>query len=622
MKNIFLKPSDILFVTVIVFFFSTSSIFASTASSTTIFLHVETSTTTAYTGNLTVTPCDSPSASSTTTGYCALNQIASSTIWSAWGDDMFLDTVQGQGNDYTNNYYWAWFSNNEYGQTALNKHSLSEGEYLVVTITKMPLKIETSSTTLSVFEFGLDSSWNPVWIASVGSTLIQGTTTTYAHKDGFLDSRPVANIVPPQTTTPTNESQEQETTYRDHSRSSAGGGGQITTSSPTPTPFVPIADADKAIQFLVSLQKADGSFGSSLYTDWAALAFSTQPSLEAYKKIVEYERATNPSFSRTTDYERHAMALLALGINPHTGTKVSYIDPIVRAYDGIQIGDPELVNDDMFALFPLIHTGYTSSDSIIQNITAYIISKQKPDGSWDTSTDMTAAGIQALSLVPSERGVSHALDQAKEFLLSAQGLDGGFGSSYTTSWVIQAIYALDESPRDWIKNGKSPLDSLARTQESDGGFERMSAGNDTRTWATAYALPALSGTPWTKLLHTYPKPESISITTTEYIPSPTPLVVQPIIATTTIVHSTSTPATTSPITITSAPVQPKKIEVKPTLQKPNLLIPTATTTLATTTQQATTSGMTIPRNTASVGMLDMGSIFKRVITFCLNLFKP
>ena len=61
-----------------------------------------------------------------------------------------------------------------------------------------------------------------------------------------------------------------------------------------------------------------------------------------------------------TDYERHAMALMTLGINPYNGTSVNYIQKIVDSFDGNQIGDPSLINDDVFAIFPLVKSGYSS----------------------------------------------------------------------------------------------------------------------------------------------------------------------------------------------------------------------------------------------------------------------
>jgi hypothetical protein len=210
-----------------------------------------------------------------------------------------------------------------------------------------------------------------------------------------------------------------------------------------------------------------------------------------------------------TDYERHAMALEALGINPYTGTSVDYISPIVSAFDGTQIGDVHLDNDDIFALFPLLAAGYRSSDVVIAKTVAFILSAQSANGSWDNSTDMTAAGVEALSQVRDLPGVSGAIANAEKYLHSAEQANGGFGNSFSTSWALQAISALGEAPSAWAPSGLSPLSYLTSQQSADGGLESSSAVQ-TRVWATAYAIPAALGKSWSALLQSFPKPASQS----------------------------------------------------------------------------------------------------------------
>src|SRR3989344_6077620 len=129
------------------------------------------------------------------------------------------------------------------------------------------------------------------------------------------------------------------------------------------------------------------------------------------------------------------MALLSLGINPYSGTSTDYITPIVDTFDGTQIGEL-FPHDDIFAIFPLLHAGYSVNDEIIQKVTAYIVSKQSANGSWG-DPDSTAAAVQALSLINSQPGVSDALSKAKIYLQGHQQSNGGFGNSFSTSWVIQ-----------------------------------------------------------------------------------------------------------------------------------------------------------------------------------------
>ena len=232
-------------------------------------------------------------------------------------------------------------------------------------------------------------------------------------------------------------------------------------------------DIAKAVQFLSGHQLDNGSFGPLLYTDWAAIALAASAnSGSSTAKIAAYLKSANDGMSTATDYERHAMALMALGINPYTDTPVNYIQKIVDKFDGTQIGDFNLVNDDIFSLFPLIKAGYASDEPIIQKIISFVLSKQLDDGSWEGSIDLTAAGIQALSLNSGISGVSQAIISSRAYLAAHQSSDGGFGTSFSTSWALQAISALRESESNWTKNNNTPNDYLFALQAGDGFFQR------------------------------------------------------------------------------------------------------------------------------------------------------
>ena len=264
-------------------------------------------------------------------------------------------------------------------------------------------------------------------------------------------------------------------------------------------------DVAAALAYLASAQREDGSFGSPMLSDWVAIAFSAAlPPGDAKEKLREYLRAALPPLASITDYERHAMALSALGINPYSGTPVDYIAPIVRAFDGTQIGDAALDNDDIFALFPLLAAGYSAYDKIIQKTTAFILSRQGSDGSWDGSVDMTAAAIQALVPVRVLPDVSLALIRAEGYLRSQKPGD----NSFSASWARQAISALSWTPSGWTPTPFTEDDRLAGLQQADGGVEPESSGIETRVWATAYAIPAALGKSWPMLLQPFMKPAS------------------------------------------------------------------------------------------------------------------
>lgn len=297
----------------------------------------------------------------------------------------------------------------------------------------------------------------------------------------------------------------------DDSDDGGGGGGH------TPDDF----DINAAVQYLAGKQNANGSFSSDMITDWIAIGLASVKSSTALSKIKTYEQTATPKISSVTDAERHAMALQALGINPYTGTSVDYIAPIVAAFDGTQIGDSGLDNDDIFALFPLLHAGYSSKDVIIQKTAAFILSKQKPNGSWDESPDMTAAAIDALGPLYDIPGVNPALGRAVGYLMSTQKSDGGWETIDSTSWVQTAINGIlaahtpgFDSESDFASSaGNLPTEALADAQEGDGGVRPISDSETNRTWSTGYALLAASGKDWSFLLKSFNKPAQTTTTT-------------------------------------------------------------------------------------------------------------
>jgi prenyltransferase beta subunit len=263
---------------------------------------------------------------------------------------------------------------------------------------------------------------------------------------------------------------------------------------------------ENALSFLSSQQKDNGSFGDFLYTDWAGFAFASVSGESIYKeKITNYLKTNIFDSNIATDNERHAMALMSLGINPYSGTEINYIKKIVDSFDGTQFGDPNLVNDDIFAIFPLIKAGYDSSDEMIQKDVSFIISKQNVDGSWE-SVDMTASAMQALSLLPVSENITKAKIQAEQYLKNIQKSDGGFENSFSTSWVIEAINSLHEDMSAWTKNNLNPINYLASLQQSDGGVELLTANKNTRIWATSYAITAVGGKSWADIMQSFTKP--------------------------------------------------------------------------------------------------------------------
>jgi hypothetical protein len=526
--------------------------------------------TTLFHDTVEVTACKPTPASEeyTLNAKCLIDQAEGLTsVWNYFGADAFLSSVNGISNDFGANLFWGYFINLEYASIALNAYTLTEGDEILIQYNTIPLRLELSTTTpivgdsvtLSISEFGLDEFWNPMWVPSTSSTLTINeemafvpnsttslsitTTSPYAirvEKDGYI-TREITLVAGA------------ENTIANPGNTETGGGSTGGNNTPDPQ--------KKMIDFLDAKQNTDGSFGTSAFvSDWAALAYSAWSSTSlGVEKLTNFLR-TNPDPldgpNITTNYARRAMALMALSINPYTGTATNYINNIIQEFDGTQFGEVGLLNDDIFALIPLLNAGYSSEDQLIVSTTKYIITNQDSNGSFG-SVDLTGAAIQALTKLRSIGGVTDALDKARNYLTRAQQSDGGFGNVYATSWVTQGIAALDENAEDWNVNGNTPITYLKNNQAPDGGL--LTTDTETnRIWSTSYALPALLGKPWHMILSSFNKPDnqtsstnSSNTTTTSTITTTTP---PPI----TIETPSSTPTTSTIeiITIDTPPEEP------------------------------------------------------------------
>ena len=160
-------------------------------------LQVETPGAVLYDAELSVAPCavvDDP-ATTTTNGKCALEQAGLTPEWTNFGsDDWFLSAAGGATQDPANNLFWGWGPDLAYGETALNKHDLHEGEHLLVALGLFPLRLDVSpdptvgaTTTVAVEEFGFDGSFSPVWTPAEGATVHAGSETYATDASGIVE---------------------------------------------------------------------------------------------------------------------------------------------------------------------------------------------------------------------------------------------------------------------------------------------------------------------------------------------------------------------------------------------------------------------------------------------------
>jgi hypothetical protein len=446
--------------------------------------------------HLDVTPCYNNStndADQKATPYCTILQSGIQNSWDwKWESSMgallsSLNNLTGRtekdadGNDVY--YYWNWSLNSNSEFSALNKYELKQNDTITLTFTNSSdLVAPLNETTIN---FVIDSI----------KPIPEPTPTP----DPVVTSAPVSH---------------------------GGGGGYIKASLPV---LKQIFNLKKALDFLTTQQKDDGSFGENLYTDWVALTLAGENFQAQTIKLIKYfegQKLENPSL---TDYERHAMALMALGLNPYNTNGENYINNIITSFDGKQFGDTNADNDDIFALIVLQNSGYSQNDKIIANDINFILSKQNTDGSWDGSVDMTGAAIEALasfkntdplltSPLAGGEEITNALTKAENYLKQNQKDDGSWDeNASSTAWAMEGILALGEKPEDWIKNPNTPIDYLATLQDTDGGIKDSDMQN--RIWKTAYVVSALSGKTWNQAMQKFEKETAPKVVLIKKIPT-------------------------------------------------------------------------------------------------------
>jgi len=209
-----------------------------------------------------------------------------------------------------------------------------------------------------------------------------------------------------------------------------------------------------------------------------------------------------------TDYEKRILAITAIGQDPRTFGSENFVASLLTRFDGSQMGDASLLNDDIFGLLALRSAG--ESGSTVDRLRAHILANQNGDGGWSFSvggssdTNTTAMAVAAL------RTTGSAPASAISYMQGAQGAGGGYGytpgqapDGASTSWVIMGLRA-NGSPIPGAAVGF--LDQL---QTSSGSFRWRPGDANGSSLVTAYAVMALDG-------------ETLPIRTVSGTPTPSP----------------------------------------------------------------------------------------------------
>ena len=274
-------------------------------------------------------------------------------------------------------------------------------------------------------------------------------------------------------------------------------------------------EIDDAVAYLLDAQASSGRIGSFNISAWAVMALAAVDESSAVSDLISYlEAEADVDSFEANDWSRMILAIVAGGEDPGDFDGENYIEGLQTTYeeedttgeDYMQIGSPDLLNDDFWGMLALAAAG----EDIDPDIIDFVLELQNSDGGWgigvddDSDVDVTAAGIMALIASGADPS-DDAIDKAMDFLADAQNDDGGFpenpgddSNAASTCWAIQGIVAADEDPTDsgWQPDGDSPVDYLLSLQQSAGYFKWDEGSSSNPEWMTSYAIPALLGIPY------------------------------------------------------------------------------------------------------------------------------
>jgi hypothetical protein len=270
--------------------------------------------------------------------------------------------------------------------------------------------------------------------------------------------------------------------------------------------YVTPAQAEHAVErgagWFETSQQQSGDLGS----DWAmtALAAAGINAADARTSLADPSaqdfylgewQASGPG-GAGTDAERGILAGVAGGLQTSRlstaadTTRSNLVARVAELWDGTQIGEPGLLNDDIFGVLALHQAG--APPELLRRIVDYLRTKQLPDGGWSwnaslgapADTDMTGSVVAAFCAAGVGVG-DPDLERALNLLHSLQDpATGGFIAppesfgvglnTDTTSWVASGLVqcGIDPQGPEWTTaQGKTPLDYLVSMQRPDGHFD-------------------------------------------------------------------------------------------------------------------------------------------------------
>jgi hypothetical protein len=282
-----------------------------------------------------------------------------------------------------------------------------------------------------------------------------------------------------------------------------------------------VTAAQSGTDYLAANQNNDGSTDGSA-TEWTVIAVqaagqqASQLDNGSGVSATDFLKADKPTVTSTaTDAERKIIAIASTGQSSTDFGGVDYDATLATYHIDKQIGDPTLLNDDIFGVIAADASGNPSLHDAAQDALDYFLAHQSADGGFSYTTDTcpwcgsdsndTAAAIIALyaaeHLQLTNTGLVSGKANAVVYLLSTQQPDGGFGydiyspsDGSSTAWSLMALNIIGDPVR---VQALAARNWLLANQNSDGGFTFGAYGvTASDTYTTAHAVIALLGTTW------------------------------------------------------------------------------------------------------------------------------
>jgi hypothetical protein len=306
----------------------------------------------------------------------------------------------------------------------------------------------------------------------------------------------------------------------------------ITTAEPTQGPLSPASSPiQQATTFLLDHVDAQGCIGGARVTAWSTMALvaaghgphSPAPSGAT---LVDGLKACEPGRvlqgEELTAIQRHLLAIIAAGEDPTDFNGRNWVQEVrsrATSQGFFDPNNPNSLNNDIFGILALIAAGASPQESAIVNASDRIMANQNNDGGWGHSTslmggtsdtDMTAAALLALQrakrIHAEHPTATNALSYLQERARDTDETDrpGCFSTRHdlsnpdldSTAWAILGLLALHQDPRaaPWTQP-QNPWACLLSLQHENGGFP-PAPGAHPSPWPTAYAMLALTGSPF------------------------------------------------------------------------------------------------------------------------------